>query len=196
MNEARPSPRSARRTRLLWPLGLAALLGACAVVPTGPSMLVLPGSTKTFDQFRADEMSCRQYASDSIGGSAQQVAADSTVRSAALGTVVGAVAGAAIGGSRGAGVGAGTGLVFGTAAGAGAGSASGYGAQTRYDHAYVQCMYAAGHRVPVSGRFTGEPVVGGPAAPAAAPATSSLPPGVPPPPPGTPPPPPPGVKAN
>ena len=50
MNEARSSPRSARRTRLLWPLGLAALLGACAVVPTGPSMLVLPGSTKNRPQ--------------------------------------------------------------------------------------------------------------------------------------------------
>lgn len=34
------------------------------------------------------------------------------------------------------------------AAGKGAGDA-----QHRYDSAYVQCMYAAGHRVPISGRM-------------------------------------------
>ena len=176
-------------------LALAAVvasLGACAVVPSGPSMLVLPGTGKPFDLFRADDASCRQYSSDQIGGSsAQQAANNSAVASAAVGTAVGAVAGAAIGGSQGAGVGAGAGLVLGSAAGTGAAATSGYGMQQRYDNAYLQCMYAKGHRVPVSGRFTGAPAAI--AAPAAQP---SLPPGVPPPPAGNPPPPPPGVKGG
>jgi hypothetical protein len=30
-----------------------------------------------------------------------------------------------------------------------------YEAQQRYDAAYVQCMYAKGHQVPVSGQFAG-----------------------------------------
>ena len=76
------------------------------------------------------------------------------VRSAVVGTALGALAGAAIGGnSRGAGVGAGVGLLAGSAAGAGAGQQSGYALQRRYDHAYQQCMYAKGHRVPVAGRY-------------------------------------------
>lgn len=179
--------RTSRAGCLIPVLALLALTG-CAVVPTGPSKLVLPGTGKPFDQFRADEAACRRYAAEQIGASAEQAAADSTVRSAALGTVVGAVAGAAIGGSRGAGVGAGTGLAFGTVAGSGAGSASSHGTQQRYDNAYLQCMYAAGHRIPVSGQFVG----GSAASPAMSPA--ALPPGVPPPPPGAPPPPPPGVR--
>jgi outer membrane lipoprotein SlyB len=78
------------------------------------------------------------------------------VRSAALGTVLGAVAGAAIDGRSGAGVGAGTGLLFGSLSGAEARNSSGYGMQQRYDIAYLQCMYAKGHRVPVAGRFSNE----------------------------------------
>lgn len=166
------------------------LLGACASVPSGPSMLVLPGTGRSFEQFQIDDGSCRQFASAQIGGSAEQAAADATARSAVLGTAVGAVAGAAIGGSRGAGVGAGTGLLFGTAAGTGTGASSSYGAQRQYDNSYIQCMYAKGHRVPVSGQFTGAAPVAAPAAPAA----PARPAGVPPPPPGSPPPPPPGVK--
>jgi hypothetical protein len=30
---------------------LVPLLGACATVPTGPSVMVLPGGGKSFDQF-------------------------------------------------------------------------------------------------------------------------------------------------
>ncbi|MFT4100136.1 MAG: hypothetical protein QM674_03685 [Burkholderiaceae bacterium] len=163
-------------------------LGACAVTPTGPTQLVLPGSGKTFQQFRVDDASCRQHASAEIGDSAQTAAADATARSAVVGTVVGTVAGAAIGGSRGAGVGAGSGLLVGAAAGSNAGAQTGYSAQRRYDNAYIQCMYAAGHRVPVSGQFVGS-------ARATQPATPTPPSGAEPPPPpaGTPPAPPPGT---
>lgn len=138
----------------LTPLLSTLLLGACVSMPSGPSVMVLPGTGKSFDQFRADEFECKQYASSQVGeASPDQVAGDSVARSAALGTVIGAVAGAAIGGQRGAGVGAGTGLAVGAMAGTGAGNTSAYSLQQRYDYAFQQCMYAKGHRIPVSGRF-------------------------------------------
>jgi len=127
------------------------LVAGCAVAPTGPSVMALPGSGKNFEQFRADDAECRRYAQHQVGGAdANQAAADAGVRSAAVGTVVGAVAGAAIGGRDGAGVGAGTGLLVGSMAGTGAAQSSAYASQRNYDNAYVQCMYAKGQQVPVS----------------------------------------------
>lgn len=157
------------------PLAALLVLGACATLPpSGPSVMVLPGTGKSFDQFRADDLDCRQFAAVQTGGATpDQAAGGSVAKSAALGTAVGAVAGAAIGGQSGAAVGAGTGLIVGTVAGTGAGDASAYAMQRRYDYAFEQCMYAKGHRIPVSGRF--EPSRPGGAAPAT----------------GTPPPPPP-----
>ena len=171
-------------TRLfrLSPLAALLLLGACVTVPEGPSLMALPGSGKSFDQFRADDFECRQYAQMQIGGSTPaQAANDSAVKSAVVGTLLGAAAGAAINGSSGAGVGAGAGLLLGSMAGAGAGQSSAYGLQRRYDHAYVQCMYAKGDRVPVSGRVMSSQ--------SSSPSYSAAQP--PPPPPGPPPPPPP-----
>jgi Glycine-zipper domain len=133
---------------------VAATIAACATVPTGPSVMALPGSGKSFDQFRVDDASCRQYAYEQVGGvSGQQAAQRSAVSSAAVGTVVGAAAGAAIGsasGDMGAGaaIGAGTGLLFGSAAGTGYASGSYYADQRRYDNAYLQCMYAKGNQIP------------------------------------------------
>lgn len=158
------------------------LLAGCASVPTGPSMMALPGSGKTFDQFRADDADCRMYARQQ-SGDANEAGTDAGVRSAAIGTVVGAVAGAAIGGHEGAGVGAGTGLVVGAMAGSGAAQSSAYGSQRNYDNAYIQCMYAKGHKVPVSGSMRQNQ----PAPAAAPPAPPS---GYYPPPPGYAPPPP------
>lgn len=133
----------------------ALLLAGCASVPTGPSVMALPGTGKSFEQFRNDDAACRQYAQYQAGGGANQAAVDAGVRSAAVGTVVGAVAGAAIGGHEGAGAGAGTGLLVGSMAGAGAAQNSAYWSQRNYDHAYIQCMYAKGNQVPVSGAMTG-----------------------------------------
>lgn len=127
------------------------LLGACVSMPSGPSVMALPGTGKSFDQFRADDVDCRQYANFSIGGkNATEAQTDSAVKSAVVGTAVGALAGAAIGGHNGAAVGAGTGLLVGALAGSTAANASGYSAERRYDHAYVQCMYAKGHKVPTT----------------------------------------------
>ena len=172
----------------LSPVAVLFMLSACATIPNGPSVMVMPGTGKSFDQFRADDAYCRQFASNQIGGTtANQNAIDSGLKSAAVGTAIGALAGAAMGGSHGAGVGAGVGLLAGSAAGAGAGQASGYTAQRRYDNAYIQCMYAKGDRVPVSGQLTSAPphqAILPPPPPGNAP---------PPPPTGSPPPPPPGV---
>ena len=152
------------------------LLAGCASVPSGPSVMALPGTGKNFEQFRADDADCRQYARHQIGGNeADQAGVDAGVRSAAVGTVVGAVAGAVIGGRDGAAAGAGTGLLVGSMAGTGAAQSSAHGTQRRYDNAYVQCMYAKGHQVPVSGTMAqsrSQP----PAAPAALPTGASYPP--------------------
>ncbi|QWF71914.1 hypothetical protein KEF85_05505 [Methylomonas paludis] len=165
--------------------GLALLVSACATIPDGPSVMVLPGAGQSFDQFRADDVVCQQFASFQVGGvKASDAALSSGVTSAAIGTAVGAAAGAAFGGGTGAAIGAGGGLLAGSAVGAGTASSSRYGTQERYDIAYVQCMYAKGHQVPVSGQFSN--VV--PRQPAAVTAPSAH---IPPPPPGSPPPPPP-----
>jgi hypothetical protein len=151
----------------------------CVSLPTGPSVMVLPGSGVSFEQFRNDDAVCQQYASFQVGGTtANQAAVNSGVTSAAVGTALGAAAGAAIGGGRGAAIGAGGGLVGGSLVGTGAASSSMYASQDRYDVAYIQCMYAKGHQVPVSGQFSTETP-----RQAAPPALH-----IPPPPPGSPPP--------
>ena len=48
-------------------VGVAALLGACATVPTGPAVTVMPGSGKTFEAFQQDAADCQQYAQASLG---------------------------------------------------------------------------------------------------------------------------------
>lgn len=104
---------------------IAPLLPACA---TGPQVMALPGSGRTFEEFNADDATCRRFAAQREGTASQR----------------------------------------------------------RYDMAYMQCMYAKGHRVPVAGGTAGYTP---PGAPTASPGT----PGVPTPPSGTPPPPPPGT---
>lgn len=163
----------------------AMLLAACATVPSGPGILVLPGSTKSFEAFRADDGVCRQFANEQIGGTTpSQAATTSGVGGAVVGTAIGAAAGAAIAGSSGAAVGAGVGLLTGTAVGTGYGYDSAWVLQRRYDNAYLQCMYAKGNKVPLSTAYS-QPrtqVSGAPPAPSPSP-------GYPPPPPPNQPPP-------
>jgi hypothetical protein len=136
----------------------ALALGACATVPTGPTLQSLPGRTKTFEQFQVDDAACRAYADAQVGGrSATDRANEAAAGSAVAGTAIGAAAGAMIGGHQGAGVGAGIGLITGAAAGSGAAQTSYYSAQRRYDGAYHQCMYAKGNKVPVYGRYAQAP---------------------------------------
>ena len=77
----------------------ALLLGACTVLPTGPSVMVLPGTGQSMERFREDDQYCRQYSHIQIGGkTAGEASRESAVTSAAVGAAIGAVAGAAIGG--------------------------------------------------------------------------------------------------
>jgi uncharacterized protein YceK len=45
------------------------MLNGCATVPTGPRVMVLPGPGKPFDQFQAEDATCRQWARQQIGQS-------------------------------------------------------------------------------------------------------------------------------
>ena len=87
-----------RRLRLL--LGVLWLLTACAALPTGPRVLVVPRAGTPLEAFQRDDRECQGYASHQLPTGAQ------------------------------------------------AGASSAGTLQWRYDMAYVQCMYAKGHRVP------------------------------------------------
>lgn len=127
-------------------------LSGCAGLPSGPSVMVLPGNGRDFNAFSIDDQTCRQYALAQCGGKSPNAsAAETGLASAAIGTAVGAAAGAAFGGAPGAAIGAGAGLIGGSAVGTGMGYQSGLSQQQRYDHAYIQCMYGHGHQVPVNG---------------------------------------------
>lgn len=158
-------------------LGVLALSGCVVLPPSGPSLQALPGSRLSYEQFQADDASCRQYASAQIGGrTPAETAQESAGASAVAGTAIGALAGAAIGGnSEGAAIGAGIGLLTGALAGMDASQTS-YGiAQRRFDSAYYSCMYARGHKVPASGRYA-QQVRAQPRAPVAPPADAAIPP--------------------
>ncbi|WER49165.1 glycine zipper family protein [Cupriavidus sp. WKF15] len=104
------------------PLVTAAMLlvAACTVMPSGPSVVALPGSNKTLAQFVEDDHNCRQFALGQVGGVGSHPAS-----------------GAAAANS--------------SAVSTGYSGGSGDSAQHLYDVAYIQCMYASGHRVPVYG---------------------------------------------
>jgi len=141
---------------------LAAVLAGCATMPpSGPSVMVLPGSYSNFDQFRQDQAICQQYALDS-NGNAAQTATNNAMNSAITGATVGAAAGALIGAAshdadQGAAAGAGLGLLAGSAAGLASYNATAVELQDRYDATYVQCMYAKGHQVPLPAGYTSQP---------------------------------------
>ncbi len=68
-------------------------------MPIGPSILVLPGSGRSFEQFRSDDYVCRQFAFGQVQGVTPNQAAITTgVANAATGAALGAAAGAAMGG--------------------------------------------------------------------------------------------------
>ncbi len=138
-------------------LAVAASLGlaACAVQPPeGPRVAAMPGPGKTLEQFQADNGRCQQVAAGAAGPlTPGQAATQSGVASAAAGTALGAGAGALVGSAAGAAaggaaVGAGVGLLAGAVLGSAAAQQSAASLQHAYDVAYMQCMSAAGHKVP------------------------------------------------
>jgi hypothetical protein len=188
------------RSRWVLLLGSAAvLLGGCATLPTGPSVMVLPAPGKPFEVFQAEDAVCRQWAAQQVGGAPGAPATQQTAVGAAVGTAVGAGLGAGLGAlaghaGTGAAIGAGAGLLTGAAAGANADQAAGWHAQRRYDMAYQQCMYAKGNQVPGVVRGTRQPLAV-PPPPPPPPGYSPAPPGPPPYPSAPPPPASPGYSA-
>ena len=129
------------------------VLGGCATLPNGPSVMVLPPSGKSFEQFQTEDAICRHWAALQIGQSPQETVNQNTATGAVAGTVIGAGLGAAIGSASGdagtgAAIGAMSGLLIGASAGADSGRVYGWEAQRRYDIAYMQCMYAKGNQIP------------------------------------------------
>ena len=55
----------AKKNKFYTLLGIS-LLTACASTPSGPSLMALPGSDKSFDQFRNDDYQCRQVALEQV----------------------------------------------------------------------------------------------------------------------------------
>lgn len=137
-------------------------LSGCVVAstgPQGPSMTVLPGTGKTFADFKQDDNECRQFARDSIGGSKSGMG--EVVKALGI-TGVGAGLGAAVGGGIGGThtnrysptLNAQSGTAIGVAGGAATAmqthNADANNDQARYDHAYVECMYANHNKIPAS----------------------------------------------
>jgi len=159
------------RARILPPLAAVAaamMLAACATVPTGPSLTALPGKKKSWDQFQADDTSCRGYAT-SLFGAPSDAAAQAGVGSAVAGTIIGAAIGGLVGGNEGAAVGAGMGLFTGSVVGAGNAQVAGSVTQQRYDGAYYQCMYGLGNRVPAPAGYLARSTAVRPAVPGSRP---------------------------
>src|SRR5262245_8103643 len=131
----------------------ALVLSGCASVPPGPSVMALPGSVKSFEEFQADDAVCKQWATQQAGAAPGTSAVNETIGGSVIGTMLGAAAGAMLGsisGSAGSGaaIGAGFGLLGGTVVGASAGQRTALTVQQRYDAAYQQCMYAKGNQIP------------------------------------------------
>jgi uncharacterized protein YcfJ len=129
-----------------------ALLTGCAVMPTGPHVVVMPGEGISFEQFQADDRTCRAFAERSLEVNINDAGADNVVAGAVTGAVLGAATGALLGGHHGAAAGAGVGLVAGSAMGAGNAQVVQADAQQSYDIAYEQCMYAKDHQLPSARR--------------------------------------------
>ena len=140
-----------RIRRLLLILGVIAASG-CATIPPGPSVMMLPPSGKSFDEFRMEDSICRQWAESQVGWGANDTVNQNIAGGAAIGTVLGAGLGALIGSASGnvgagAAIGAAGGMALGAAEATGPAHAAGYEVQRRYDIAYQQCMVSKGNLV-------------------------------------------------
>ncbi|HTQ33810.1 MAG TPA: YMGG-like glycine zipper-containing protein [Stellaceae bacterium] len=122
-------------------------LTGCAPTVMAPTVPVMPGPGKPFDQFAADQQACQGYANAQTAPLAAQ-ANNQALGGALLTTALGAGLGAAIGGGNGAAIGAASGALVGGAAGARGSSIAGMNIQQQYDIYYSQCMYAHGDQVP------------------------------------------------
>lgn len=124
------------------------VLTACVSAPTGPTITVMPREGKPFEVFKKEDQECREFAQNSVQDS-NAAALKAGAISAATGAAIGAAAGAMYQGGSGPNVGTGAaiGMVGGAAVGAMGASNKETQAQTQYNTAYQQCMYAKGNQV-------------------------------------------------
>jgi hypothetical protein len=88
--------------RHMLPAPLVLLLTGCATTVGGPSVMVLPGAGKSFEQFQTDDLVCRQWAAQQIGITPGQASAGGTAAGAAIGAAAGSPAtGTAVGAGAG-----------------------------------------------------------------------------------------------
>ena len=64
---------------------VAAVLGGCETMPSGPTVAILPTPGKPLDLFQQEDMACRDYATRALGPNAQYAANDQFATSAAVG---------------------------------------------------------------------------------------------------------------
>ena len=145
------------KTKLIATL-MALLLTACAVAPMGPSVQVLPNSSKPFQVFQQDQRECNQYAQTQIAGQVDAANANA-VGTVVISTFLGALLGSAASthgyqgrhyshpGNNLTGTGAAIGAGAGVAIGANQSERDQGSIQGQYDNAYVQCMYSKGNQV-------------------------------------------------
>ena len=139
----------------------AVALAGCAPTVMAPTVPVMPGANKPFDQFAVDQQTCQGYANSQTAPLSAQ-ANNQALGGAILTTALGAGLGAAIGGGQGAAIGAASGALVGGAAGAQGSSIAGMSIQQQYNVYYSQCMYARGNQVPgFSPNMYGLPPYGG-----------------------------------
>jgi uncharacterized protein YcfJ len=124
----------------------------------GPTVRALPQQGKPFEQFQADQETCKQYADSQVRRQADD-ANTMGVLEGVGGTLLGAGLGAAIGGSHGAAIGAAGGALGGTAVGANASGHQQRGIQQQYNDAYVQCMAAKGNQIQQPLIYTPAPTI-------------------------------------
>ena len=72
------------RDMILAPLVIGLLLTGCATVPSGPSVMVLPGTGKSFEQFQTDDIVCRQWAAQQTGITPGQASTGTAVSGSVL----------------------------------------------------------------------------------------------------------------
>jgi hypothetical protein len=60
---------------LMTALATTVVCAGCATAPAGPSVLVLPGTGKPFEQFQADVTVCREWAATQVKGAFMDVPA-------------------------------------------------------------------------------------------------------------------------
>jgi len=123
------------------------VLSACAQVPMGSTVPVMPGPNTSLAGFQNDQLTCRQFAQQAVADQAQGANLRG-LGTAALTTALGAGLGGAIGGGRGAGIGAASGALGGAGLAAVGSSNAQQSIQAQFDNAFAACMFSLGNTVP------------------------------------------------